>query len=428
MLRISLRSTARRTLFGCGALLALAQFVALGSRAARAHAWADGDQRWQFERAVALEPRNAEYWFRLGQWDWLANQDSASALRAYGMAVQLNPRSADYHLEIARVSLFNNDTAQMTSALEDAIRVDPTTPSVNWEAGNLYLAAHRTDRALPLIRNAAASWWEYRSPAISICWQATHDVNRAIAEALPQDPEIYGEFLRYLVSRQETAAADTLWSRLVVLHQAVPAKSAFLYIDALLERHRVSDAARVWRELALLSPAILPYLPSSGASDDAANQVVNSGFEQEILNDGFDWRIAPQDNVTVETTAEESFHGGHSLAVNFDASNTGNAGILQWVPLQPGASYVLSFAYKAEELEGAHGISLVVSDAATQKPLLTTSEMTGSSAWQELHQSFHTGPSTDLVALELKRPSGTLIRGKLWLDEVRIVKQMSGKQ
>ncbi len=416
-MRIALGSTTRRLLFGCCVLLAITEFVYLSSRAARAHAWAAGVQEWQLERAVALEPRNSDYWYRLGQWRLLVDQDSVGALNAYNAAVRQNPRVAAYYLEIARAALFANDHTQLTGALENALRVDPTTPSVNWEAANLYLAANEVARALPLFRIAAAASWEYRSPTVNLCWQATHDVDRMVEFALPRDAETYDDFLYYLVSRQETAAADKLWPHLIALPMTFRPKVGFLYLDSLLEQHRVADASRAWRELAIISPEVNSYLPQDG------NLVVNSGFEQEILNGGFDWRISPSDKVTVEATTEDVFKGEHSLAVSFVTSTTGNAGVLQFIPVEPGASYSLSLAYKAEELEGAHGISVVVSDASTGKTLTATDEILGSNPWGEISRSFRTGPSTDLVSLELKRPAGTLIRGKILIDDVRMVKQ-----
>ena len=140
----------------------------------------------------------------------------------------------------------------------------------------------------------------------------------------------------------------------------------------------VSDAVRAWRELANISPEINAYLPQSG------NLVVNPGFEQEILNGGFDWRITPLDKIAVEETTEDPFKGEHSLAVTFDTSTSGTAGILQLSQWNLAPSYSLSFAYKAEELEGAHGISAVVSDAYTGKALTSTDEILGSTPWLNL--------------------------------------------
>jgi len=185
-----------------------------------------------------------------------------------------------------------------------------------------------------------------------------------------------------------------------------------------MERHRVADAVRAWNELATINPEISSHLPQNG------NLVINPGFGQPFLNGGFDWRITPLDNVSIESAStEDSYNGGHSLDITFNSINTNTAGILQLIPVDPGASYSLSLFYKAEELEGAHGISATVSDAFTGKPLVATDEILGSTAWQETSRRFSAGPSTALVSLELKRPGGTLIKGKLLIDDVRVVKE-----
>ncbi len=417
-MQISLRSTARRLLFGCCAFLAVAEYVHLSTRAARAHAWSEGEQQWQIERAVQLEPQDADYWSRLGHWHLLIDQDSVAALNAYKQSIRQNPNSADSYLEVARLSLIANDHAQLTQALENALRVDPTTPSVNWEAANLYLAVNEVDRALPLFRAASAASPEYSSPAMTLCWRATHNVDQMVALAMPRDPAVYSEFLRYLVLRRETQAADELWSRLIDLRKPTPAKASFLYLDSLIEQHRVSDAVRAWRQLATIDTEINSYLPENG------NLVVNSGFKQEILNGGFDWRIAERDKVSLEVAAAaDGNSGGHSLEITFDSVNTDTAGILQLIPVEPDSSYSLSFFYKAVELEGAHGMSVVIRDAFTGNTLLATDEILGSTPWQKISQTFTTAPSTSLVSFELKRPGGTLVRGKLLIDDVRLVKE-----
>jgi hypothetical protein len=121
--------------------------------------------------------------------------------------------------------------------------------------------------------------------------------------------------------------------------------------------------------------------------------------------------------------AADGNSGGHSLEITFDSVNTDTAGILQLIPVEPDSSYSLSFFYKAVELEGAHGMSVVIRDAFTGNTLLATDEILGSTPWQKISQTFTTAPSTSLVSFELKRPGGTLVRGKLLIDDVRLVKE-----
>ena len=417
-MQISLRSTPRWLLFGCCTLLAITEFMYLSTRAARAHAWSEGVQQWQIERSVALEPQNSEYWYRLGNWHLLMDLDSVAALNAYSEAVRQNSHTASPYLDMARASLIAGDRNQLVQALENALRADPTTPSVNWEAANLYLAAGEVDRALPLFRTVSAESPEYRSSALDLSWRATHDVNRMAAFAIPHDAAVYSDFLRLLVVRHETAAADELWQRLPTLCAPIPTKDSFIYLDSLLDQHRVSDAARAWRELATLHPEISSYLAQNG------NLVVNPKFEQEILNGGFDWRIRPPDKVSVELAASgESSGSGHGLSVTFEASNTDTAGIVQLIPLEANSPYLLSLDYKTEDLEGAHGIFATVRDAYTGAQLAATDEFLGSTGWQQASTRFNTGSSTALVSLELRHTAGTLIRGKLQIADVRLVKE-----
>ena len=209
----------------------------------------------------------------------------------------------------------------------------------------------------------------------------------------------YGSVLSVCISRLLPRRASYTWIRLS---------------NSIVCRTQLAHGA----SLLTISPEINSYLPQNG------NLVINPGFEQEILNGGFDWRITPLDKVSIELTAAgDSYKGEHSLAVTFNTSNTDTAGIVQLIPVEPESSYLLSLFYKAEELEGAHGISATVSDAFTGKPLVATDEILGSSPWQEISATFRTGPSTVLVSLELKRPGGTLIRGKLLIDDVSVVKE-----
>ena len=108
-MQISLRSTPRWLLFGCCTLLAITEFMYLSTRAARAHAWAEGVQQWQIERSVALEPQNSEYWYRLGNWHLLMDLDSVAALNAYSEAVRQNTHTASPYLDMARASLIAGD-------------------------------------------------------------------------------------------------------------------------------------------------------------------------------------------------------------------------------------------------------------------------------------------------------------------------------
>ena len=51
-----------------------------------------------------------------------------------------------------------------------------------------------------------------------------------------------------------------------------------------------------------------------------------------------------------------------------------------------------------------------------------TDDLLGTNPWRLQQARFQTGPNTNLVLLKIVRhPPGPLIRGKLWIDDVRLV-------
>jgi hypothetical protein len=50
-----------------------------------------------------------------------------------------------------------------------------------------------------------------------------------------------------------------------------------------------------------------------------------------------------------------------------------------------------------------------------------TDDLLGSTPWHKQDARFHTGPRTNLIFVKITRdPPGPLIRGKLWVDDVKL--------
>ncbi len=105
---------------------------------------ADKPELASLQRAVRLDPRNAEYRDHLGRYYSLVASDPDAAIEPYRAAVQLDPHSARYWFDLASAYQVLGNVTNQTWALERAIQADPTTPDVAWEAANLYLVRART--------------------------------------------------------------------------------------------------------------------------------------------------------------------------------------------------------------------------------------------------------------------------------------------
>jgi len=241
-------------------------------------------------------------------------------------------------------------------------------------------------------------------------------VDLLLREAIPAQSEAYLTFLELLEYKQETAGTMKLWDLLMQTHQPFERRYSYDYFRYLIQHREVDQAIAVWRQSASLF-GLSSYLPSS------SNLVVNSNFDLEVLNAGFDWQYQKQPGVDLTLDPADS-HGGHrSLLISFDGPGIAEAGIFQLVPVRPNTKYSFTGYYKNGEMEGAGGPHFAIQDMYTQNVYYESAELKDSESWKSAEGEFITGADCKLVVLRIRRlPSGSPMRGRLWIGNFRISK------
>lgn len=411
------RSLIRRATYGCVFLVLVTLDIDRVVRSYLASRFSTSQEQPHLEKAVRLEPMNADHHHRLGLHFMFVEQDPASAIENYRAAVALNPYVARYWLDLAGAYQLTAQAEEQSRALENALRVDPTTPSVVWEVANMHLLSGASTRALREFRIVVENDPEDLKPALELCWRGTRDVEKILDEALPPKVSAHFGLLELLIEKGETLAARKVWSRLLTLREPFAARQAFPYLQYLIETGEIETAQRTWQQLAGVNPSLLPYSSSD-------NLVLNGGFEQDILNGGFDWRYEPKPQVRVSVDTTESHDGGRSLLLTFAGEPVEDIGVWQFVPVQPGAQYEFTGHMKAENIESGSGPRFAISDASGHAQFAVTEDSIGSSAWQQRRAVFHANKDTRLVVVKIIRsPGQTRIRGKAWIDDLRLVRK-----
>ncbi len=417
-MRIELPSPLRKVLLAAVVLVLIGLYLGLSLRMYLAIRLAAVPDLPNLQKAIRLAPANAEYRELLGRNLALSGTNLDDAISAYRTAVRLNPYEARYWLDLAGAYQVAGRTSEQEESVERAVKVDPTTPLVAWEAANFFLVQGDRERALRNFRVVLANDPEMVDSALQLCWRATEDGNQILDQALSRRPDLYLSFLQLLVSKQEVAASENVWAHLIGLQQTFEAKRAFPYFRLLIAKQEVAAAQAAWQQLATLDPFLQAYLPSR------ENLIVNGGFEESVLNGGFDWwhESNPHAALAIDT---EVFHSGtRALSVTFDGNDVPEAGIIQFIPVRPNTEYEFSAECRTEELETASGPRFAIADAYTGTQYVLTDDSLGSNPWQLKQERFRTGPDTKLLLLKIVRqPAAPLIRGKLWIDDVRLVEK-----
>jgi len=252
--------------------------------------------------------------------------------------------------------------------------------------------------------------------ALQLCWRMKPDIDGLLRDVVPPIAAVYTSFLDFLISRKETESAAKVWTQLAVLHQPVERRHVFDYMRYLVSRQEVDQAQLVWEQAVNLS-GLAAYQPSP------ENLVVNGNFRLSVLNGGFDWLYQQSSEVSLALDPTQSHSGDRSLLINFDARSLEDAGIHQLIPVQPDTEYDFSAYFKAEDIQGAGGPRFAIQDLYSGQTYFSSDELKDSTSWKQVSGIFTTGPGTKLLIFRVQRvPARSPIRGKLWIDDIRLVR------
>jgi len=375
------------------------------------------------ERAIKLDPSNADYHMRLaGLYEYSpVDFQLEKAEEHFRRATSLNPFDPETWLELAAAMEFQGRLGEAGACLRRVDLLAPNLPGYQWPVANFYLLQGDTDEAFRHFRVVLAGTARYDSNVFGLAWKATDDGGKILQELIPEKGTTEFSYLNFLVSRGRLNEAQALWKRIATAGEAFSPHQSSRYIDNLIAARRVDEAYQVWTDLQ--KKALIRYssLPSE------QNLISNGDFEDELFNMGFTWRIAPVEGVYTELDTSTYHSPSHALFVQFPGKqNLQYQHVYQYVKVLPGQSYRLQAFMKTEGITTDSGPRLEVCDAYNGAALdKFTDDLTGSSdGWSSLLLDFATGPKTELIVVRLSRlPSkklDNLIAGKVWLDDVRL--------
>ena len=381
-------------------------------RVYQASRFSAGRDEVSLQRAIQLQPRDASNYDLLGQYFMWDAQDPQSAAFQFQHAVRLNPYASSYWLHLAQAENSLGDDTEQTSAIRNAIAVDPTTPEVAWDAANFFLVQGRTDEALDQLAVVVRNDPNMAEAALELSWHVLGEVD-PIRRRLPPDPEVYMKFIKLLLARQQWAAADHVWSSMLQLNREFDPRSALFYVDSLLARRDVAGARNAWQQIADRSNRLKPYITPD-------NLVVNASFDHDILDAGFDWHYSARPGVAVMLDSSQTHRSSQSLLITYSGAAE-DTGIWQYVPVTPGASYVASAWVKAEELQSANGPRLSLCDGYQDIEYGHSEEALGTTSWHRVEATFTARDDVVLVRVRFSRkPGDTQIHGRFWVQDVRL--------
>src|SRR5258708_12058833 len=138
-------------------------------------------------RASTIEPANAENWYRLGRYRQLdfEHSDIPLAITFYRRAVELDPHSPYYKLDLASALEMNGDDAEAEKYFRAAQENYPISAEASWRYGNFLFAQQRLPQAYPQIPRALPGDSKLPPPPGSRTWHSAPHLRLLLPQLLP---------------------------------------------------------------------------------------------------------------------------------------------------------------------------------------------------------------------------------------------------
>ena len=373
------------------------------------------------QTAMRWDRANPEYYDGLGNLMHLyANGgDSDEIVQLYQSATRLSPHDARYWADLGAGYDWAGRSDDALDAFQHARKLFPNSPEVNWRLANFYVRAGNIPEALDTLRIVLLGDSTAGRRVFTLATNATSD-REAILEMLPPQAPVFFDYLNFRIEKGDVAGAEEVWTRILQLNLPFDLRNSFPYFDALIQHREPRQLTETWSTLAQRFPAQIH--PRVSGSD----LVTNGGFEFDILNGGFDWRVTPTEGAVVSLDSVGAFEGARALRITFDGSRNIDYGqVFQYVPVEANTRYRFSSHLRVQGITTDSGPRLQVCDAYNMGHLFAaTGNLVGTSGWSEQHAEFTTSADTRLLLVRVVRPvSNKLdnrIAGAVWIDDVHL--------
>jgi tetratricopeptide (TPR) repeat protein len=415
-------NSARRWTAAVIATVAALWFCYAGAKHELASHYALSKNPNDWERAARIEPDNPEIWYRLGRFRQLDfdNADIPLAITYYRRAIQLNPRSPYYKLDLAGALEMAGSNGEADSYFRAAQAAYPISAEVSWKYGNFLLRQERLPEAYAEIHRAVMVDPKLIPLAVSRVWHSDSDVHLLLDQVLPDTAEAYSDALAFLTDAQEPTAALEVWHRLIAKNPHADWKWVYMLTDMLVAQERFEEAGTVWRQAVGADPSSAPAYTGNSL-------VYDGGFENDISRGGFGWRQIDAPGADFDFDTDKKHSGSRSARLIFDGTqNLSYEGLSQFILVSPGARYRFQGFLSIDQISTESGMRFEIVDSKDQQQLdVVTPNETGTLPWTLEQIDFTTGPHTHLLLIRLvRRPSQRLdnkLRGTAWIDDVSLV-------
>ncbi|MFN0168481.1 MAG: tetratricopeptide repeat protein [Bryobacteraceae bacterium] len=335
--------------------------------------------------------------------------DPGAALRHYRKSLQSDPRSNPVWLMVALAEERSGRDGEALRAYGRAESAEPSRPETYWLRGNFHLRRQRKPEAIADFERVLGRTRRLDDPVFQTLI-ALDGVDAALRAA----QTVKGArlpLLRYVWNREPPRVVSDVWKRFPPPVESIAREEIEQHCRRLASLERDRDAWDEWRR----------WAEARGVA--AGPLIRNGGFEAETVAAPFDWSLLDGPGWHVFRDPAQAYAGAASLQVLFLGShNLDNALAEQWLALEPGHRYRLSFVWRARNVISDAPPAIEVMDLGGRR-LGAIALEAGSPAWRKEQVEF-TARERSIARLMVVRGASRKLDGRIagsvWLDAFQL--------
>ena len=327
----------------------------------------------------------------------------------YFKSVSLNPFEIEGWLGLSEHYLQNNDKKNAKISLYRALDLSSNYPSRLWESSIIAMRLGEDQIATENLKKVIISDPEKRYRAFETAWLIFKD-SEVITDNIITDESIV-DYLQFLIRKRDVNESKQVFEsiRKNNLEQNIDERTFRDYINLLIAHKEIDHAYAEWRNK---YPIETPDL------------VWNSGFENDILNYGFDWIVNEGNNFEISI---DDINNSKKLRIDFNGEeNIYFNHVSQIVPVSSESEYEFSTYMSTDDITTRNGVGWEIYCFGDNKLLGSSEFLIGTSEERVLNVKFITPENCHSVKILLRRYRSNkldrYINGTIWINKVMLDK------
>jgi tetratricopeptide (TPR) repeat protein len=334
----------------------------------------------------------------------LAAFDETRGQQLLETVVKLDPYNAEADVELSLRLEAAGNYSQAEKLLQNAFAIDHTFLP-RWSLANFYFRRDNMPAFWLWARMAADIPSDQTEPLFELCWRASTDPNEISRNILNNNPELIGQYLSFLLEKNQLPAAAEIAYRLMRFGDpATDNPLEFSVINRLIGAGDGSTAKTLWSALIEKHWVI--------ADQTAPN---NPNFARDPLPVGFDWALSSNSGM-------RTWLGTLGMETEFSGRQPEECKIAEQDLVLPPGNYVMEYAYQTAGIAPETGLKWQIIAPDSETPLAESLDLSSESL-DDAKLAFSVSPSTPVMILRLhyRRDLGTpRIAGSLTIHSVQI--------